>query len=86
MRSHAQPDAAGQRLPTFSIDTEVGFDSAEDRDAFANGLTAAVLDLVARYHHDNGRRYRVVVGAHPKPAEALTIDPTYDDPNPRSTP
>jgi DNA-binding transcriptional ArsR family regulator len=79
-------EAAGQRLPTFTIDTEVGFASAEDRDAFANGLTAAVLDLVARYHHDDGRRYRVVVGAHPKPGDQLTIDSLPDDPNPRSTP
>lgn len=68
-------EAAGQRLPTFTIDTEVGFRSAEDRAAFADGLTAAVLDLVARYHHDDGRRYRVVVGAHPKPADDFAPTP-----------
>ena len=78
-------EAAGQRLPTFTIDTEVGFRSAEDRAAFADGLTAAVLELVARYHHDDGRRYRLVVGAHPKPADATTTDSTTDHPNPRST-
>ena len=68
-------EAAGQRLPTFSIDTEVGFRTAADRAAFADGLTAAVLELVARYHHDDGRRYRVVVGAHPKPADSPVVDP-----------
>jgi DNA-binding transcriptional ArsR family regulator len=59
--------AAGQRLPTMSIDTEIRFCSAEDRAAFADDLTAAVLELAARYHQDDGRPYRLVVAAHPKP-------------------
>jgi DNA-binding transcriptional ArsR family regulator len=79
-------EAAGQRLPTFTIDTEVGFRSPEDRAEFAERLTAAVLELVSRYHHDDGRRYRVVVGAHPKPADTPHPDPQPDDPTPRSTP
>lgn len=62
-------DDRGVRLPTLAIDTEVGFASAEDRAAFADELTAAVLDLVARYHHDTGRPHRLVVGAHPVPEE-----------------
>ena len=57
----------GKRLPTMAIDTEIGFRSAEDRAAFADELTAAVLDLAARYHHDDGRPHRLVVAAHPKP-------------------
>lgn len=65
-------DAAGQRLPTFAIDTEIGFRSAADRASFADELTAAVLDLVARYHHDDGRPHRLVVAAHPKPAVSDT--------------
>ena len=60
-------DAAGRRLPTLAIDTEIRFRSAADRAAFADELTAAVLDLVARYHHDGGRPHRLVVAAHPKP-------------------
>jgi DNA-binding transcriptional ArsR family regulator len=63
-------DAAGQRLPTLTIDTEIGFRSAEDRAAFADELTAAVLDLAARYHHDDGRPHRLVVAAHPRPEES----------------
>ena len=39
-------DAAGKRLPTLAIDTEIRFRSAEDRAAFAEELTAAVVDLV----------------------------------------
>jgi DNA-binding transcriptional ArsR family regulator len=59
---------AGKRLPTMAIDTEIRFRSAEDRAAFADDLTAAVLDLAARYHHDDGRPHRLVVAAHPTPS------------------
>ncbi|HEX2047624.1 MAG TPA: helix-turn-helix domain-containing protein [Acidimicrobiales bacterium] len=62
-------DAAGKRLPTMTVDTEIGFRSAEDRAAFADELTAAVLDLAARYHHDDGRPHRLIVFAHPRPEE-----------------
>lgn len=62
-------DVAGKRLPTMTIDTEIRFRSAEDRAAFADDLTAAVVDLAARYHHDDGRPHRLVVAAHPKPQE-----------------
>lgn len=61
--------AAGKRLPTFTIDTEIRFRSAADRAAFADELTASVVELVARYHHDDGRPHRLVVAAHPKPKE-----------------
>jgi DNA-binding transcriptional ArsR family regulator len=61
---------AGKRLPTMTIDTEIGFRSAEDRAAFADDLTAAVLELAARYHHDDGRPHRLLVAAHPKPQES----------------
>ena len=63
--------AAGKRLPTMTIDTEIRFRSAEDRAAFADDLTAAVIELAARYHHD-GRPHRLVVAAHPKPEEQPT--------------
>lgn len=60
---------SGGRLPTLTIDTTIGFRSAADRAAFADDLTAAVLDLAARYHHDDGRPHRLVVAAHPRPEE-----------------
>jgi DNA-binding transcriptional ArsR family regulator len=63
--------ATGKRLPTLAIDTEIRFRSAADRAAFADELTATVLDLAARYHHDDGRPHRLVVAAHPKPKETL---------------
>ncbi len=65
-------DAAGKRLPTMAIDTEIRFRSAEDRAAFADDLTAAVLELASRYHHDDGRPHRLVVAAHPKPSPEET--------------
>ncbi|MBG6225396.1 DNA-binding transcriptional ArsR family regulator [Arthrobacter sp. CAN_A2] len=61
--------ASGKTLPTLTIDTRIGFRSAADRAAFADDLTAAVLDLTARYHHDDGRPHRLVVAAHPLPEE-----------------
>jgi DNA-binding transcriptional ArsR family regulator len=62
-------EAAGARLPTLSIDTEIRFRSAEERAAFADDLTAAVVALAARYHHDDGRPHRLVVAAHPTSKE-----------------
>jgi len=61
--------AADKRLPTLTIDTKIGFRSAAERAAFADDLTAAVLDLAARYHHDDGRPHRLLVAAHPLPEE-----------------
>jgi DNA-binding transcriptional ArsR family regulator len=62
-------DAEGKRLPTLTIDTEIGFRSAEDRAAFANDLTDAIAALAARYHHDDGRLHRLVATAYPRPEE-----------------
>lgn len=60
---------SGKRLPTFTIDTSIGFRSAADRAAFADDLTAAVLELAARYHHDDGRKHRLIVASHPQSEE-----------------
>jgi DNA-binding transcriptional ArsR family regulator len=70
-------DNEGRRLPTFTIDTEIRFRSAADRAAFADELTAAVLDLASRYHDDEGRPHRLLVASHPKPADA-PADPRED--------
>ncbi|CUR54975.1 conserved hypothetical protein [metagenome] len=65
-------DVSGRRLPTLTIDTQIGFRSAADRAAFADDLTAAVIDLAARYHHDDGRPHRLIVAAHPIPEETTS--------------
>jgi DNA-binding transcriptional ArsR family regulator len=59
---------AGKRVATFGIDGKVRFASAADRAAFAEELTAAVTELISRYHDESapgGRDHRVVVAIHP---------------------
>jgi DNA-binding transcriptional ArsR family regulator len=60
--------AAGKRLTTLTLDTEVRFATPAAREAFASELLDLVSALVARHHAANaprGRRYRVVLNAHP---------------------
>jgi DNA-binding transcriptional ArsR family regulator len=64
--------AAGKRLPTLSIETEIRFKSAADRAAFTSDLTQTVNALVAKYHDataPGGRAHRLVIVAHPTPPE-----------------
>lgn len=64
--------AAGKRLPTLSIDTDIRFRSAAERAEFAEELAAAVRSLASRYHDESapgGRWHRVVALAHPRPKE-----------------
>jgi DNA-binding transcriptional ArsR family regulator len=65
----ADQGTSRNRVPTLTIDTTIGFHSAADRAAFAEDLTAAVLDLAARYHHDDGSPHRLVVASYPQPEE-----------------
>ena len=65
-------EAAGRRLPTLSLDTDVCFRSADERAAFADDLAAAMRALAARYHDESapgGRWYRVVAVTHPRPQD-----------------
>jgi len=67
--------AAGKRLATLSVDTEIRFRSAADRAAFSREMTESIGRLVARYHDESapgGRRHRLVVMAHPLPQEAAS--------------
>jgi len=71
----ARADAAGKKLPTFTLATEVRFASAADQAAFTQELTDAVANLAAKYHDErapHGRRFRFITGAYPaitKPVE-----------------
>jgi DNA-binding transcriptional ArsR family regulator len=61
-------DAAGQRLATLTLESEVRFASAEDRNAFAKELSDALARLIVAYHDaeaPEGRCFRVQVGAYP---------------------
>lgn len=66
----ARQAGPGARVPTLTLDTVIGFSSAEDRAAFATDLQAAVAALVARYHHDDGRPHRLTVSSYPRPKES----------------
>jgi DNA-binding transcriptional ArsR family regulator len=61
-------DRAGQRLATFTLETEVRFASAGDRDAFTRELAANIAELAVKYHDDHapkGRLIRFLLGAYP---------------------
>lgn len=59
----------GTRVPTLTVDTVIGFASPDDRAAFAAELQAAITELAARYHHDDGRPHRLTVSSYPRPEE-----------------
>jgi DNA-binding transcriptional ArsR family regulator len=64
-------DGAGKKLPTLTLHADVRFASPEDQGRFAEELTRAVGELVAKYHDDTaprGRAFRLMAGAWPNPA------------------
>lgn len=63
---------AGRRIATLSIDTEIAFRSAEERAAFSREFVEAMTALATRYHApdaEGARFHRLVVVAHPSPAD-----------------
>jgi DNA-binding transcriptional ArsR family regulator len=61
-------DRVGKQLPTFTLETEVRFASAADRDAFTQELAARTAELAVKYHDEHapqGRLFRFVLGAYP---------------------
>jgi DNA-binding transcriptional ArsR family regulator len=66
-RMQEAADRQGERLLTFTIETEIGFAAPADLERF----TEAVARLAAQFDAP-GRRYRVVVGGHPAPAKEET--------------
>jgi len=70
--------AAGKRLATLAMDTEVRFRSPTDRAAFSEELTEAITKLVSKYHDASapgGRAHRLVVVAHPLPQTSHSGEP-----------
>jgi DNA-binding transcriptional ArsR family regulator len=70
--------AAGKRLATLAVDTEVRFRSPADRAAFTAELTEAITKLVAKYHDEStpgGRAHRLVLVAHPLPQKSEPEEP-----------
>lgn len=70
-RMRQRADEAGQRLLTFTIEADIGFSTPRQLEDFAGEVTEAVAGLARKYKSDGpGRRYRLVVGAHPAVAGA----------------
>jgi len=72
-------NAAGKRLATMAIDTEVRFRSPTDRAAFSRELTEAVAGLISKYHDESapgGRAHRLVIVAHPLPRKPQSEEPS----------
>lgn len=63
---------AKKRVPTFALETNVRFATAEARARFTEDVANAVARLVAKYHDDEtpgGRAYRFIIGAYPSLAK-----------------
>lgn len=59
---------AGKRLATITLETEIRFASAQDRNAFAEELATDLARLTAKYHSPSasgGRPFRFVIGGYP---------------------
>ena len=83
-RASREAAAQGKRLTTLSVNSEIRFESGEQRAEFARALEAAVVDVVGRFaspavkadgSDGAGRLYRLVLGCYPVPAPARTISP-----------
>lgn len=64
--------AAGKKLPTFALEVEVRFASADRRNQFAEEVAASIADLVRKYHDEKaprGRKFRFYLGAYPRPKD-----------------
>jgi DNA-binding transcriptional ArsR family regulator len=67
-----QRDAAGaaqQRLATLTLEIDISIESPRAFREFSADLQRALADLARRYHHIDGRPYRVLVASHPKPRQ-----------------
>ncbi len=65
-RMRQAAEDAGQRLLTFTVEADLGFDTPQQLDDFAGEVAEAVADLARKYTAAKAkRRYRLVVGAHP---------------------
>jgi len=75
-RAASEAEALGKRLSTYSLVSEIRFESAEQRATFAKMLQAAITDVIARFSspyraadgsRGAGRPYRLMLGCYPIP-------------------
>ena len=77
---------AGRPVATFATDGHIRFASATDRAAFTEELSAAVTELVAKYHTERqpstagtGKLNRLVIAMHPAVPDAIENGPPPPD-------
>jgi hypothetical protein len=61
-------EAKGKKFPSFTLQTEIRFASAENRYAFLTELSNTLGRLTAKYHDEKtqgGRLFRVFLGSYP---------------------
>jgi DNA-binding transcriptional ArsR family regulator len=64
----AKAEASRKRVATLTLEADIRFPSAEARAKFAEELSSALAQLVAKYHDDTtpgGRTTHLMVGAYP---------------------
>lgn len=64
----ALADRSNKQLATLTMESEVCFESAEDRSAFANEMATEFARIAAKYHKpaaEGARSFRAFVCAHP---------------------
>src|SRR5499433_537306 len=79
-------EAAGKKLPTLTLQTEVRFASARSQNEFLEELLATFSDLVARHHRPDatgGRTFRLSLLGHPalSPEPAALPSPQQEPPS-----
>ena len=83
-RASREAAAQGKRLTTLSLDSEIRFETAEQRAEFARALQAAVVDVIGRFASPAqradgsagpGRPYRLVMGCYPTPPGEASTEP-----------
>lgn len=89
-RSAELATAAGKRLATLSINTELRFTSPEQRAAFTGELQRAIVEVAAKHSSPftkadgsaaEGRPFRLVVGCYPiPPAKESALQPQIGTP------
>lgn len=77
-RAADQAAATGRRLATLTLDADLRFENAEQRDRFTRALRDAVASVIAEHaspaqasdgRPGAGRPYRLVIGCHPVPTD-----------------
>jgi len=86
-RASREAAAQGKRLATLSLNSELRFESAEQRARFAEHLRAAVVGAIGKYASPytmedgtagKGRPYRLVLGCYPMPPKQVDAGQTED--------